>query len=136
MVLETIHQRKLDKAYQDACKEDKEAEKKLVKATDAKDSYQGMDENLPVIKLWKMATAAKTHTGENIESTIQAIFLQYSTLLSEETSRPWAKVVEEQIDIAPFTKIYGVQHKEKHPRSWNFFMECVQLHLQSDSNMM
>ena len=27
MVLETIHQRKLDKAYQDACKEDTEAEK-------------------------------------------------------------------------------------------------------------
>jgi hypothetical protein len=26
MVLETIHQRKLDKAYQDACKKDKEAE--------------------------------------------------------------------------------------------------------------
>jgi hypothetical protein len=38
MVLETIHQRKLDKAYQDACKEDIEAEKKLVKATEAKDS--------------------------------------------------------------------------------------------------
>jgi len=32
MVLETIHQRKLDKAYQDACKEDIEAEKTLVKA--------------------------------------------------------------------------------------------------------
>jgi hypothetical protein len=45
MVLETIHQCKLDKAYQDDCKEDKEAEKKLVKATAAKDSYRGMDEN-------------------------------------------------------------------------------------------
>jgi hypothetical protein len=77
-----------------------------------------MNENLPVIKFWKKATAAKTRTGENIESTIQAIFLQYSTLLSEEASRPWAKVVEEQIDNAPFTNIYGVQHKEKHPRSW------------------
>jgi hypothetical protein len=51
MVLETIHQCKLDKAYQDACKEDKEAEKKLVNATEAKDRYRGMDENLPVVKL-------------------------------------------------------------------------------------
>ena len=67
--------------------------KKLVKATEAKDSYQGMNENLPVNKLWEKATAAKTHTAENIESTIQAIFLQYSTLLLEEVSRPWAKIV-------------------------------------------
>ena len=131
MVLETIHQRKLDKAFEDACKEDKEAEKKLVKVTEAKDGYRGTDENPPVVKSWKKATAAKTHTGENIESTIQPIFLQYSTLLLEEASQPWAKIVKEQIDTAPFTNIYGVQHHEKHPRSWNSFMECVQLHLQS-----
>jgi hypothetical protein len=31
MVLETIHQLKLDKVYQDVCKEDKEAEKSLLK---------------------------------------------------------------------------------------------------------
>jgi hypothetical protein len=70
----------------------------------------------------KKATAAKTCTGENAESTIQAIFLQYSTLLLE---------VKEQIDTALFTDIYGVQHHEKHPRSWNSFMEYVQLHLQT-----
>jgi hypothetical protein len=131
MVLETIHQRKLDKAYQDACKEDIEAEKTLVKATEAKDSCRGTDENPPVIKMWKKATAAKTRTGENVDSTIQAVFLQYSTLLSEEASRPWAKIVEAQIDCDPFTDIYGVQHTEKRPRSWNSFMECVQLHLQT-----
>ena len=69
-----------------------------------------MDENLPVNKSWKKATAAKTRTGENIESTIHAIFLQYSTLLSEKASRPWDKIFEEQIDTAPFTDIYSVQH--------------------------
>jgi hypothetical protein len=79
----------------------------------------------------KQATAAKTCTGENAESTIQAIFLQYSTLLLEEASRPWAKIIKEQIDTALFTDIYGVQHHEKHPRSWNSFMEYVQLHLQT-----
>ena len=88
MVLETVHQCKLDKAYHDACKEDKEAEKKLVKATEAKDSYRGTDENPPVVKTRKKATAAKTHTGENVESTIQAVFLQHSTLLSEEQVGP------------------------------------------------
>jgi hypothetical protein len=131
MVLETIHQRKLDKAYQDACKEDTEAEKKLFKATEAKDGYRGTDENPLVIKSLKKATAAKTRTGENVESTIQAIFLQYFTHLSEEASRPWFKIVKEQIDTAPFTDIYGAQHQVKRPRSWNSFMECVQLHLQS-----
>ena len=90
-----------------------------------------MDDNLPVHKLWKKASSAKTRTGETIESTIQAIILQYSNLLLKEVSRPWAKIVEEQIDTAPFTDIYGVQHQEKHPRSWNSFIECVQLHLQS-----
>jgi len=45
MVLETAHQCKLDKAYQDACKEDTKAENQLVKAIEAKDSYQGIDEN-------------------------------------------------------------------------------------------
>jgi hypothetical protein len=90
-----------------------------------------MDKNLLVNKLWKKATAAKTHTGEATKSTIQAIFLQYSTLLLEEVSQPWAKIVEEQINYSPFTNIYSVQHTEKHPRSWNSFMECVQLHLQT-----
>ena len=47
------------------------------------------------------------------------------------SSLPWAKIFKEQIDTAPFTDIYGVQHQEKRHRSWNSFMECVQLHLQS-----
>ena len=61
MVLETIDQRKLDKAYQDACKEDIEAEKMLVKATEAKDSCRGTDENPPVVKTWKRLLQPK-HT--------------------------------------------------------------------------
>ncbi len=35
------------------------------------------------------------------------------------------------VDCNPFTNIYGVQNQEKRPRSWNSFMECVQLHLQT-----
>ena len=85
-----------------------------------------------VVKMWKKATAVKAHTGENIESTIQAILLQYSTLLLEESSRPWAKIVTAQMDCDPFANIiYGVQHTKRHPRSWTSFMECVQLHLQA-----
>lgn len=62
--------------------------KKLVKVTESKDSYQGMDENPLDDKSWKKVTAAITCTGENIEFIYKAIFLKYSTLLLEEASRP------------------------------------------------
>ena len=55
MILETISQRRLDVAYQMACKEDLGA-KKLTAATLAKEGYRGMDENPPVIKSWKKAS--------------------------------------------------------------------------------
>jgi hypothetical protein len=50
-VLETIKQKGLLAAYDKACEEDEEAEKKLVKATEAYVSYQGMDEMLSRKKL-------------------------------------------------------------------------------------
>ena len=78
----------MDTDYQEACKADLKAEEKLTAATKAKENYQGADENPPVIKSWKKATAAKTGTGEAVESTIQAIFMQYATQLSETTCRP------------------------------------------------
>ena len=99
--LEIISQRGLDMDYQEACKADLEAEKKLTAATEAKENHQGMDENPLVIKLWKKATAAKTRTGEAIESAIQAIFMQYSTQLPETAHCSWTTIVGEQIDCEP-----------------------------------
>jgi hypothetical protein len=79
--------------YQEACKADLKADKKLTTATEAKENYQGMDENPLVIKSWKQATAAKTHTGEAIEAAIQTIFMQYSTQLPETAHCPWTTIV-------------------------------------------
>ena len=45
--LETVRQRGLLAAYNTACKEDKEGELKLVKATEAYGNCCGMDENPP-----------------------------------------------------------------------------------------
>ena len=131
VTLETISQRGLDTDYQLAIKEDLEAEEKLTAATEAKESYLGSEENPPVIKSWKKATAAKTRTSEAVASAIHEIFMQYSTLLSEEARRPWTKIVEEQINSEPYTDVYGIQHSEKRAASWSSFMECVQLHLQT-----
>jgi len=129
--LEIISQRGLDTDYQEACNADLKAEEKLTAATEAKENYQGMDENPPVIKLWKKATAAKTCTGEAVESAIQAIFMQYSTQLSETARRTWTTIVGEQIDCKPWMDVYGNEHPKKRPASWTSFLECIQLHLQT-----
>lgn len=71
VTLETISQRGLDTNYQLVIKEDSEAEKNLTAATEAKKSYQDTEENPPVIKLWKKANSAKTHTSKAIASAIQ-----------------------------------------------------------------
>jgi len=56
--LETIRNKGLVAPYDQAHKEDKEAEKRLVKTTEAYSSYQGMDESCPEKKALKKATQA------------------------------------------------------------------------------
>ncbi len=81
-----------------------------------------MEDNPPVIKSWKKATAARTRTSEAVASAIHEIFMQYSNLLSEEARRPWTKIVEEQINAEPYTNVYGIQHSEKRAALWSSFM--------------
>ncbi len=50
--LEIISQRRLDTDYLEACKADLKAEEKLTATTEAKENYQGTDENHPVVKSW------------------------------------------------------------------------------------
>jgi hypothetical protein len=59
--LETMRQKWLQAAYDKACKEDKETEKKLVKATEACSNYQGKDENPPEKSLKKATEAKNAH---------------------------------------------------------------------------
>ncbi len=73
--LEIISQRGLDTGFHEASKADLKAEEKLTAATAAKESYDGEDENPPVLKTWKKATTAKTRTSEALESASQAIFM-------------------------------------------------------------
>ena len=79
----------------------------------------------------KKAIAAKTGASKAIVSAIQEVLIQYSTLLLEEAHRTLNRIVEEQIDCEPWTDVYRVQHPVKYAASWNSFLECVQLHLQS-----
>ena len=86
--LDIISQRGLDTEYQEACKADHKAEEKLTAAIEATEKDKGMDENPPSLKALKKATAAKECTGKTIESAIQKVFMQYSTLLLEEAALP------------------------------------------------
>jgi hypothetical protein len=130
-LMEIISQRGLDTDYEEACKADQKAEAKLTAATAAKAKYKGTDENSPVLQSWNKATAAKLHTSEATVSAGQAIFLQYSTQLSETARHPWTTIIGEQINCEPWTDVYGTEHPTKRPASWTSFQECVQLHLQT-----
>jgi hypothetical protein len=97
----------------------------------AKESYDGEDENPPVLKTWKKAIAAKTRTSEALESARQVIFMQYATQLSETARHPWSTIVGEQTNCEPWVDVYGKEHPKKHSASWTSFLECIQLHLQT-----
>ncbi len=53
----------------------------------------------------------------------------YSNLLKEEARRPWSKILGEQIEMTPWTNLFGVKHTEEQKRSWQSFMDCVAFHL-------
>ena len=57
----------------------------------------------------------QTCTGEAIESAIQAVFMQYSTQLSETAHRPLTAIVMEQIGCEPWMDVYGMEHPVKCP---------------------
>ena len=49
----------------------------------------------------------------------------------EEVRRPWCKILGEQFNVTPWSDLFGVEHTEKHHRSWASFMDCVTFHLLS-----
>ena len=39
------------------------------------------------------------------------------------------KIVQEQVEAAPWTDLQGVEHAEQHAKSWDAFSECMRFHL-------
>ena len=98
-------------------------------AIEAYGNYKGRDENPPEKKAVDKATEAIAHEKESIESLIAQVFQLYSDLLTEEARRPWCRIIGEQIDMTPWTNLFGVKHAAKRHRSWKSFMDCVTFHL-------
>ena len=67
----------------------------------------------PEKKAMQKATEAVTCKKETCESLITQVFQLYSNLLTEEARRPWSKILGEQIEVTPWTDLFGVKHTEK-----------------------
>ena len=53
----------------------------------------------------------------------------YSNLLVEEARLHWNRIVEEQVDSAPWIDTFGKTHPERCTRLWDSFMDCMTFHL-------
>ena len=60
---------------------------------------------------------------------MEQVFKLYSTLIPENARQPWTKIMREQVEVTPWTDLQGVEHAEKHAKSWDSFLECVRFHL-------
>ena len=83
----------------------------------------------PKKKAVQKATEAITREKETCESLITQVFQLYSNLLTEEARRPWSKILGEQIEVTPWTNLFGVEHTEEQKKSWQSFMDCITFHL-------
>ena len=111
--LDTIRQKGLQAALEKAVKDKEECTKKLTTAKTAIENYKGRDENPPKKKAVEKAQEAVAREEETCQSLITQVFQLYSNLLTEEARRPWTKILGEQIDVTPWTDLFGVEHAEK-----------------------
>ena len=112
-------------------KDKEECSQKLVAASESLAYYEGRDGNPPKKKAVQKATDAVACKKETCKSLIAQLFQLYSNLLSEEATRPWSKILGEQIEMTPWTDLFGVEHAEEQKRLWKSFMDCVTFHLLS-----
>ena len=83
----------------------------------------------PEKKVVQKANEAVAHKKETCKSLIAQVFQLYSNLLMEEARRPWSKILGKQIEVNPWTNIFGVEHTEEQKRLWKSFMDCIPFHL-------
>ena len=129
LALDAIKQKGLEAAMEKSVKDAEECTQKLQRAQEVFANYKGTDENPPEQRAVQNATAAVTREQENYKSLILQVFNLYSNLLTEEARRPWNKILGEQIEVAPWTDLFGVEHSEPRGKTWQSFMDCVTFHL-------
>ena len=116
--LDAIRQKGLEAALEKAVKDKEECNQKLQEATEALANYEGRGENPPEKKTVQKATDAVACKQETYKSLITQVFQLYSNLLTEEARRPWSKILVEQIEVTPWTGLFGVEHTKEQKNSW------------------
>ena len=48
---------------------------------------------------------------------------------TEEARRHWSKIIGEQIEVTPWTNLFGVEHTKEQKRPWKSFMDYITSHL-------
>ena len=70
-------------------------------------------------------TAATAYEKAKAEMTlvVEQVFQLYSMLIVETDRQPWTKIMQEQVEAAPWTDLQGLEHDEKHAKARVSFLE-------------
>ena len=123
--LDRIRQEGLQAAIEKAVKDKEECVQRLQWAQKAFANYKGKDESPPNKKAVQNATTAIDRKQETYKSLITQVFGLYSNLLTEEARRPWNKILEEQVKVAPWTDPFRIEHSKSQGKTWQSIMDCV-----------
>jgi len=82
-------------------------------------------------KILELAITAVVTVEKTLEKRGKAFFSLYETLLGETSRVKWARIVENQVGVVPWTDLQGNVHDVKRKYSAQSFMDCVKFHLLS-----
>ena len=80
-------------------------------------------------KSLELAVAAVVTAEKTLEKRGKAFFSLYETLLGETSRVKWARIVETQVGVVPWTDLQGNVYDVKRKYSAQSFMDCVKFHL-------
>ncbi len=103
------------------------AQKKLDNAI--KDPTRTEDEKKVLAKSLELATQAVMEAEVHLLKRGKAFFGFYETMLGEGPRTRWARIVDSQIGVMPWTNLQGVVKNVKREYSADSFRDCVKFHL-------
>ena len=77
----------------------------------------------------KIAATAYEKAKAEMALVAEQVFQLYSMLIAEKARQPWTKIVQEQVEAAPWNDLQDVEHAEQSAKSWDTLLECMRFHL-------
>ena len=108
--ISAIRQKGLKDAYDRLLRTKKEREMKLQDANlQAEFASEGQDK-ARLEQAAKTAATAYEKAKAEMASFEEQVFQLYSMLIAEKARQPWTKIMQEQVEAAPWTDLQGVEH--------------------------